>query len=333
MKKVLLVIVIGLFSNNIFAQDVNTIFNGKLTHDAGLSSNTKAADGMMKAMFGEAKVDLKTEVYRYNGSFEDAVENVNPPNDSNVSDSSKQHFAGALNMFVMITESLDPKPMNAAWYEKASAKAREFGDQTGKLWSMTIGENQMENTDNLPVGSKISIRTISLVSPYFDMDNLKVVEGTWVTELIATIVVTQDMVIGGSDDFEDEWDKQEMDMDIDLPEGAHFVSIDDVADAEMMQGDANYVVEMSTDQVIAFYKNYQKRFFTSLEQSEMASDDENLMITYMTFLQHEGDVEVGDDVVNLTILPAPKGLLSDALGRNQGTWTLICVNRWVEEDY
>lgn len=333
MKKALLVIVIGLFSNIIFAQDVNTIFNGKLTHDAGLSSNTKAVDGLMKAMFGEAKVDLETKVYRYNGSFEDAVENVNPPNDSNVSGSSKQPFAGVLNMFVLITEGLDPKPMSAAWYEKANAKARELGDQTGKSWSMKIGENQMENTANLTVGSKINFRTISLVSPYFDMDNLKVVEGTWVTELIATTVVTQDMVIAGSDDFEDEWDTQEMDMDIDLPEGAHFVSFDDVADAEMMQGDANYVVEMSTDQVIAFYKNYQKRFITSLEQSEMASNEESLMITYMTFLQHEGDVEVGDDVVNLTILPAPKGLLSDALGRNQGTWTLICVNRWVEEDY
>ena len=273
MRKVLLVIVIGLFSNNIFAQDINTIFNGKLTHDAGLSSNTKAVDGMMKALFGEANVDLKTEVYRYNGSFEDAVENVNPPNDSNVSGSSEQPFAGVLNMFVMMTESLDPKPMNAAWYEKANAKAREFSGQTGNSWSMTIGENKMGNTANLPVGSKISTRRISLVSPYFDMDHLKVVEGTWVTELIVTIVVTQDMVSGGSDDFEDEWDTQEMDMDIDLPEGAHFVSIGDVADAEMMQGDANYVVEMSTDQVVAFYKKYQKRFITSLEQSEMASDD------------------------------------------------------------
>lgn len=333
MKKALLVIVIGLFSNIVFAQDVDTIFNGKLTHDPGLSSNTKALDGMMKAIFDEANVKLKTEVYRYNGSFEDAVESVNPPNNSNVSGSSQQPFGGALNMFFMMSESLDPKPMSAAWYEKASAKVREFGDQIGKSWSMTIGENQMENASNLPVGSKISIRTISLASPYLDMDNLKIVEGTWVTELIATMVVTEDMVMGGSDEFEEEWDEPEMDMDIDLPEGAHFVSFDDVADAEMMQGDANYVVEMSTDQVIAFYKNYQKRFLTSEEQSEMASDDESLMITYMTFLQHEGDVEVGDDVVTLTFLPAPKGLLSDALGRNQGTWTLICVNRWVEEDY
>jgi len=329
MKKTFLVIVIGLFSNIIFAQDINTIFNSKLTHDAGLSSNTKAVDGMMKAMFG----DQETKVYRYNGSFEDAVENVVPPNDSNVSGISEQPFAGALNMYALFTESLDSRPMNADWYEKADAKARELSGQTGRSWSMTIGASQMENPANLQVGSKISIRTISVVSPYFDMDNLNVIEGTWVTDSIATTVVTEDMLAGDSDDFEDEWDEQEIDMDIDMPEGAHFVSFDDVADTEMMQGDANYLVEMSTDQVIAFYKNYQKLFVTSLEQSEMASDEENLMISYMTLLQHEGDVEVGDDVVNLTIMPAPKGLLSDALGRNQGTWTLICVNRWVEEDY
>jgi hypothetical protein len=55
------------------------------------------------------------------------------------------------------------------------------------------------------------------------------------------------------------------------------------------------------------------------------------MITYMVCLNHEGEVEEGDDVVHLTILEAPKDLLSDSLGRNQGTWTLICINRWVEE--
>ena len=62
-------------------------------------------------------------------------------------------------------------------------------------------------------------------------------------------------------------------------------------------------------------------------------DDEEIMITYMICLNHEGEAEVGDDIVHLTILKAPKGLLSDALGRNQGTWTLISINRWKEEDY
>jgi hypothetical protein len=57
------------------------------------------------------------------------------------------------------------------------------------------------------------------------------------------------------------------------------------------------------------------------------------MISYFYLLKHQGDLKVGDDVVSMTIRPAPKSLLSDALGRNQGTWTLISINRWTEEDY
>ena len=107
---------------------------------------------------------------------------------------------------------------------------------------------------------------------------------------------------------------------------------DDVADPELLQGDVNYVAEMSTDQVINFFKNNKKRFVNSFEQSELISQN-GAMISSFYLLKHQGDLKVGDDVVSMTIQPAPKSILSDALGRNQGTWTLISISRWTEEDY
>jgi len=336
MRKTILILVLAtsLFTSVVIAQDVNSIFNGNLTYDAAMSGITKATTSMMKAMFGKQKVDLETKVYRFAGSFDDAINNVKPPNDSNVRGVSDQPFAGALNMFVMMTENIVPKPMGNDWYKKAKAKTIELGDKTGKSWSMTIGENVMENPANLQLGSKASFRTITVASPYFDLDNLRLVKGTWVTEIITTIVVTKEMLAGNSGGFEDEWNEEEMEMDIDLPSGAHYVSFDDVADTEMMQGDVNYVVEMSVDQVVIFYKNYKKRYCKLEEQAIMFDgNDEEIIITNMICLTHEGEVKEGDDVIHLTILKAPKDLLSDALGRNQGVWTLISINRWVEEDY
>jgi hypothetical protein len=316
-----------MFSCRIFAQDINAIFNNKLTRDGDLSSHTKAIDSWL-ATYGE----LQTTIYRYNGSFEDAVSTMKAPDNADVSSVTDQPLGNNISLFIMMTDNLDPKPMGAAWYEEARAEASELADRTGKSLSITIGSDQMQNPDNIYVGAKIKVRLISLNNPYLDLDNLKVVEGTWVSEIIATTTITQEMLDSDSDEFENEWDEQEMDMDVDLPAGSQFVGFDDVADSEFLQGDVNYLVEMSTDQVINFFRNNKKRFINSFEQSESYSQD-GAMITSFYLLKHQGDLKVGDDVVSMTIQPAPKGILSDALGRNQGTWTLISISRWTEEDY
>jgi hypothetical protein len=222
--------------------------------------------------------------------------------------------------------------MSGTWYEKARGKAIELANKMGKSMSITISSAGIQNPENLHVGDKVEIRMISLSNPYVDLDNLKVIEGTWVSDIVASTIITQEMLDSEAVGFEDEWDEQEMDMDVDLPTGVHFVRYDDVADSELLQGDVNYVVEISTDQAISFFKNNTERFINSFEQSELASQDGAVMTTFY-LLKHKGELKTGDDVVSMTIQPAPKSILSDVLGRNQGTWTLISISRWTEEDY
>jgi len=316
-----------LLSSNAIAQDINTIFNNKLTLDTQLSNQTKALDGLMAA-YG----DVQTKVYKFEGTFEEAFDNMKAPNTADVGQVTNQPLGNNYSVYILMTENLVPKPMSDDWYGQAAQKAKELSGKMGKSASITIQAPGMQNPENLDVGDKVEIRMISLSSPYIDLDNFKVVEGTWVSDIVASTVITQQMLDADSDDFEDEWGEENADLDINLPEGAHLVRFDDVADTELLQGDVNYVVELSTDQAISFFKNNTGRFMNSFEQSPLGSDD-GVMMTNFYLLKHKGELKPGDDVISITILPAPKSLLSDVLGRNQGTWTLISVNRWTEEDY
>lgn len=324
---VFLITITTIFSSKGFAQNINTIFNDKLTLDANLSNQTKAIDGLM-ASYGK----VQTKVYSYEGSFENAVNNMKAPHNADVSTVSNQHLGNNFSMFILMTENFDPKPMSGTWYDKAREKVNELADKMGKSLSITINSSGMQNGENLRVGDKIELRMISISNPYVDLDNLKVIEGTWVSDIVASTIISQEMLDSEAVGFEEEWDEQEMDMDVDLPAGSHFVRFDDVADSELLQGDVNYVVEISTDQAINFFKNNSERFINGFEQSELASQD-GTMITTFYLLKHKDELKKGDDVVSITIQQAPKSILSDALGRNQGTWTLISISRWIEEDY
>ncbi|MDX1315059.1 MAG: hypothetical protein R3356_06125 [Eudoraea sp.] len=326
---IILTAFVYMFSGEIHAQDIHSIFNNKLTQDRTLSSQTLASDGLL-SVYGSAE----TRVYSYKGSFQEAVSTMKAPGNSNVGTVTDQPLGNNISMYLLMTENLDPKPMNEAWYQKARKKVSEYENISGKSLSVTINPDQMQDPESLRAGDRIEMRFISITSPYMDFDNLKIVEGTWVSETRVSTLITQDMLDDDSQGFEDGWDEEEMDMDVDLPSGVYFVSFDDVADSEWLQGDVNYLVEMSTDQAVNFFRNGQKRFVHSFEQAESYSqDDDVIMVSYFYLLKHKGELKPGDDVVSMTIQPAPKSILTDALGRNQGTWTLISISRWTEEDY
>ena len=313
------------FCSTAIAQDINSIFKDQLTYDAQLSGQTKAVDALMKA-YGT----VETKIYKYEGSFEDAVENMKAPDNADVGPVNTQSLGSGFGVFVMMTENLDPKPMSDNWYEGARRKVDELMERSGKSLSMTISSSNVQQPENIKVGDKVELRMISVSSPYVDLDNLKIIEGTWVSDVLASTVITQEMLDSDSGDSEDGWDDKPADMDVSLPSGVHFVNLDEVADTEFLQGDVNYVVEMPDEQVVNFFKNSKGRFVNSLEQYESYTGEGGMMTTFY-LLKHQGELKPGDDVVSLTIQPAPKSVLSDVLGRNQGVWTLISINRWTEE--
>jgi hypothetical protein len=201
-----------MFSGETIAQDIHAIFNNKLTLDKTLSNKTKAADGLL-AIYGGAE----TKVYSYKGSFQEAVNTMNAPDNSNVSTVTDQAMGNNISMYLLLTDELDPKPMNEAWYEKARKKVGEYENIKGKSLSVTINPGQIQDPESLSVGDRIEMRIISLTSPYFDFDNLQIVEGTWVSETVVSTLITREMLEDDSQGFEDGWDEEAMDMDVELP--------------------------------------------------------------------------------------------------------------------
>ena len=216
-----------MLSSNAIAQDINAIFNNRLTLDPQLSNQTKALDGLMAA-YGE----VQTKIYKFEGTFEDAFDNMNAPQNADVGQVTNQPLGNNYSMYLLLTENLVPKPMSDAWYKQAAQKVNDLSSEMGKSASITINSPGVQNPENLSVGDKVEIRMISLSSPYIDLDNFKVLEGTWVSEIVASTLITQQMLDADSDDFEEEWEEENADMDIALPKGAHFVRYDDVADTE-----------------------------------------------------------------------------------------------------
>ncbi len=186
------------FCSTAFAQDIKSVFGDQLTYDAQLSGQTKAVDALMKA-YGT----VETKVYKYEGSFEDAVQNMKAPENADVGPVNTQSLGSGFGAFIMMTENLDPKPMDDEWYDKARRKTEELMERSGKSLSMTISSSNVQQPENIKVGDKVELRMISVSSPYVDLDNLKIIQGTWVSDVVASTIVTQEMLDSDSGDSED----------------------------------------------------------------------------------------------------------------------------------
>jgi hypothetical protein len=310
--------------NNAFCQDINTIFNNNLTFDATLSKHTKAISALM-ASYGK----VQTKIYRYNGTFEEAIKNMKIPNDADVSEVNNQSAGISFGTYILMTKELDLKPMADEWYQKAELKSDEYSDKMTKSMSITINPPEESKAQKIKAGDIIEMRKISLSSPFVDLDNLTTIEGTWISEIIVSTTITDEMLENTDDDFEEAKNEREMNINLKIPEDAIFVSVDDVADSELLAGDFIYLIEISPEQTISFFRNNKELFINNFEQSEQISD-EAVLITTFYLLKHKQEPKAGDKVISVTIQPAPKSILSDALGRNQGNWTLLSISQWIE---
>jgi hypothetical protein len=98
----LLTIFVIMVSSNAIAQDINTIFNNKLTLDSQLSNQTKALDGLMAA-YGE----VQTKIYKFEGTFEEAFDNMKTPDNADVGQVTNQPLSSNYSMYILMTENLD----------------------------------------------------------------------------------------------------------------------------------------------------------------------------------------------------------------------------------
>ncbi len=114
MRTLIFTFILSVSVSFLCAQDINSIFNDQLIYDTQLSDQTKAVEALMKA-YGT----VETKIYKYDGSFEEAIENMNAPGNADVGSVTTQSLGSGFGAFIMMTENLNPKPLDENWYVNA----------------------------------------------------------------------------------------------------------------------------------------------------------------------------------------------------------------------
>jgi len=302
-------------------------------HRTELSS--RAAKLMFAVMFGEMPgFEVETELYRFDGDFDRALKSIRVPSNADVEPDQKQSAAAGLGMFKAMLEEQIRQTFGAAWLRKADGKIDEWGKRQIRSFRFTAGRDRLMNPENLNPGETVSFLTVDCSRPLVDLSNLEIVDGTWITISRVSLKVPD---MGAEREFagllgdEEEESGPTMDPGIEMMPGVVFIDAEETS--YDLAGEMNWLVEKPIKSVVDFYMARTKRHCSIDSESTMPVD--NVEVPYYTLycLTHQGELKAGDDVIAIDITKPARGLLSEAMGRNQGTWTIISINRWVEEDY
>lgn len=290
----------------------------------------KQATRLMYAGISDLQIDVG--VYEFNGSFEEAVGRIPVPQDADVSGISEQYSGSGLGFFLAMFEN-EPG-LDSEWLEAAQSAATRWEDSRYRSYKVSQGENTFKGDAELSPGDSVEIFSIECQSPFIDYGNLQIVQGTWVIATRTRFTIPDQP--GGTDDSDFDWDEEDS-GDAGEPGVAVFPGAKPVDPDETMYreffGDRNYLVEKSPEILKEFYLNLDGKYCAIDDESPMAFEEGEFMMTSLLCLDHEGEPRAGDNVIVITLFKAPPQILSDLIGRNQGNWTVVVFNSWLEEDY
>lgn len=95
----------------------------------------------------------------------------------------------------------------------------------------------------------------------------------------------------------------------------------------------SYLAQAPVEKVKGFYLQRGGKFCSIDDESPMAFEEGEFMMTSILCLNHAGEAKAGDNVTAITIFKAPAPILSDLIGSTQGDWTIFSIDNWVEEDH
>lgn len=134
-------------------------------------------------------------------------------------------------------------------------------------------------------------------------------------------------------DWEEEKTVETSGPDVPIYPGAKSFDPGDTMYLSGFFSDQSYLLEDLVETVKLFYLELDGKFCSIDDESPMAFEEGELMMTSILCLNHSGETKAGDKVTVITIFKAPAPILSDLIGRKQGDWTIFSINSWVEEDY
>ncbi len=293
---------------------------------------TKQAAMFLYAQTTDLSVDVG--VYKFDGSFEEAVGRIPIPQDADVSETTEQYPGAGLGFFLAMFENEPGIELDGEWLDQARSTVPQWEDARYKSYKVSQGEGALKGDADLSPGQTVEIFSLECQSPFFDYGALQIVQGTWVIATRTRFTVPEG--ISGADDSDFDWDDEATDeageLGVPLFPGAKPVDPDATSYSEFF-GDRNYLVEGPPEKLKAFYLDLEGKHCTIDDESPMAFEEGEFMMTSILCLDHAGETRAGDNVIAINLFKAPPPILSDLIGRTQGDWTVACFNSWLEEDY
>lgn len=321
----------ALFANDFAANMLGPGFTYNKNYSQQNSSSRNFGPVFMYMRIPGAKTQVG--IYQYNGNIDQAIASIPIPPDSDVTDKAVQYAAANLGMFLEISKGMKEIDLNSEWRTRAASKVIEWSDV--KYLSYRISRGMAIDDEDMKVGDKIDMISIETRSPFVDYNSLTVVPGTWAVVYKTSFVVSDEMM---EDDEGDEygWGDEEqggsaVDPGIKLMDGSR--KFDTEATIPYNFGENNYLVENSLEAARKFYLEVSGKHCRVDDEYEMLHDEKTYTAVTIYCLDKSGNIAPGDKIIAITLSAAPKEILSDILGRNQGTWTLVSISSWVEESY
>ena len=207
-------------------------------------------------------------------------------------------------------------------------------DARYRSYKVSQGEGSLRGEQDISPGDMVEIFSLECQSPFIDYGDLQIHPGTWIVATRIRFTVPEDT--GDADDSGFDWDDDESggfgELAVPLYPGAKQVDPDATSYSALF-GEQNYLAKGPVAEVKAFYLNMDGQFCSIDDESPMAFEEGEIMMTSLLCLDHEGEAGAGDHVTAISLFKAPPRILSDLIGRTQGDWTVIIFNSWVEEEY
>lgn len=321
------------WSTELIADDfAQNLLGPGFTYSAKHSEQSDGSANVGQSLVFMAIPGAKTQVgvYQYKGSIDQAIASIPIPSDADVTDKSQHYAAASIGMYLQLSKGIKGLNLSNSWRSKAESKLQEWDSLQYSSYRIVIGADMDEEA--VKAGDKVEILSIECQSPFLDFSNLTIEPGTWVVVSKTSFVISDELLASDEEDEYGWGDEDEgegsMDPGIQAIPGSREVEVEGTIPYDF--GDMNYLVEKPLADVKKFYLNVSGKHCYVEDEYEMLLDEKFYPAVTIYCLDSPGEIEPGDKVIAITISVAPKEILSDLLGRNQGTWTLVSINSWLE---
>jgi hypothetical protein len=324
--------------------DIRAVIPEELRYEPERSAHDRDTyDIHLRLFLGDALEDFSSRLwtFSYPGTLDELFAGLDVPEEAEVQEPSDQDIGMSLDIYASWFGELIAEVAGPEWVERAQARAEELAGVTQRTFQLGFSDPPIDGSVAVAPGTPVRLVMLMGSSPFFDLAELELVEGAYLHVLEATFTFPE----LDEDAFDEPWDEEfwddeawdedfwdedwtmtaptEEELGVPLPPGTTW------ADYPYLGED--FFVEARLEEVLDFYLTLGDRYCSVAGETQMGPTAPAIYTLYC--LEHPGELDIGDDVVEviITTLPEDERRWLHIELPDEHTW--LAFNRWIEEDY